>query len=195
MVKCRFSKSAGFTLIELMVTTGIMVVISTAVLVNNSAFGGTVNLRNLAYDVALTIRQAQVYGVSVKRFGSSFGYGYGVHFATSDSGEFILFADINDDGVYTTGEIVTPPSPYAFARGYTITDVRAGSAGGMCTGTSVATLDIVFKRPEPDARIRANGNTTLLGQGCVVLLSPRGDRIAVLVESTGQISVTAAPAP
>lgn len=193
MVNGRSDKCAGFTLIELMVTTGIMVIISTAVLVNNSAFGGTVNLRNLAYDVALTIRQAQVYGVSVKRFGASFDAGYGVHFSASDSGEFILFADVNDDGVYTTGEIVTPPSPYTFARGYTITDIRAGSSGVSCAGASVGSLDIVFKRPEPDARIRADGNTTLLDQGCVVLLSPRGDRIAVLMEATGQISVTTAP--
>lgn len=191
----RFSGAQkGFTLIELMVTTGIMVIISAVVLANNSAFGGTVNLRNLAYDIALTIRQAQVYGVSVKRFGTSFGAGYGVHFAANDAGEFILFADaISSNGLYDTGEIVTPPSPYTFAQGYQVVDLRAGAAGSSCSGTSVSNLDIVFVRPEPDARIRADGNGTLLDQGCVVLQSPRGDRIAVLVEATGQISVTAAP--
>lgn len=187
-------RNAGFTLVELMVTVGIMVLISTLVLVNNSAFGGTVNLRNLAYDVALTVRQAQVYGVSVKRFGSSFEAGYGVHFDMSDPGEFILFADaVSVNGLYDVGEIVAPPSPYTFAQGYQITDIKAGAGGSECTGTSVGTLDIVFVRPEPDARIRANSGTTLLEQGCVILTSPRGNRTAVLVEATGQISVTDAP--
>src|SRR3989344_9303934 len=52
----------GFTLIELLVVTGILVLISGLVLANNTRFGGAILLKNLAYDVGLSIREVQVYG-------------------------------------------------------------------------------------------------------------------------------------
>src|SRR3989344_4615422 len=49
----------GFTLVELMVVTGILVVITSLILANNTRFGGAVLLENLAYDIALSMRKAQ----------------------------------------------------------------------------------------------------------------------------------------
>ena len=72
------SRQAGFSLIELLVVTGVIAVISGLMLVSNSTFGGQILLQNLAYDIALTLRQAQVYGISVQRFGTSYGSSYGM---------------------------------------------------------------------------------------------------------------------
>src|SRR3989344_1409035 len=54
-------KTKGFTLIELLVVSAIVVMLATVILSSHGKFGGQVLLQNFAYDVALSIRQAQVY--------------------------------------------------------------------------------------------------------------------------------------
>src|SRR3989338_6906440 len=56
----------GFTLVELLVTLSLFVVLTTIVLFSQQKFNGSILLTNLAYDVALTIRQAQTFGVNVR---------------------------------------------------------------------------------------------------------------------------------
>src|SRR3989344_5480115 len=95
----------GFTLVELMVVTGIFVVITSLILANNTRFGGAVLLENLAYDIALSVRRAQVYGIAVRRFGEDdFSAGYGVNFTIGTPAVYILFADIypksTGNGIY-----------------------------------------------------------------------------------------------
>ena len=62
----------------------------------------------------------------------------------------------------------------------------SGSGSEVCGRSK---LDVVFKRPEPAAYVRANGETTLYNRGRVVLSSPRGDLRSIVVEVSGQISV------
>ena len=194
----------AFTLIELLVVTAIIVVVTGIILADNNRFGGVVQLENLAYDVALSIRQAQVYGISVARFStasvcagqpqsSNFCSGYGMHFDIRDPQHYEFFADVSGNGLYDPSENV-PPSPYTIANGFKIS--------ALCTTPPVGTescgataIDVVFKRPEPDAWISAGGASCILSNGpCeegarIVLTSPRGDTMSVVVEVNGQISV------
>jgi len=192
----------GFTLIELVVVVGIITVVTSIVLANNAKYGGSVLLQNLAYDIALSIRQAQVYGISVRGFGvnnSTFTVGYGMHFSTTDPTHYELFADLAGTGVYDANfnppENI-PPSPYVIGRGYKIKSLCATRNNNeQC---NFDTLDVLFKRPEPDARITARNGS---GQSCVennnqcqesariIIESPRGDVLSVVVDATGQISV------
>ncbi|MEN9561268.1 MAG: hypothetical protein RIQ56_541, partial [Candidatus Parcubacteria bacterium] len=70
---------------------------------------------------------------------------------------------------------------------------------GLSEDCSVTKLDILFKRPEPDAWISANEVSCLLSLGpCeessrVILQSPRGDFLSVIVDVNGQISVRRVP--
>lgn len=190
--------SKGFTLIELLVVTGIIVVVSTIVLADNNRFGGRVQLENLAYDIALSIRQAQVYGISVARFGSSvFSAGYGVHLDTSNFSTYVLFADVYPspgDGLFeaSQGELV---SSIDIPSGYKITKVCVPEGTDSASCTDVGSVDVAFQRPEPDAWISAGGVACIYGQGtCVdstriVVQSPRGDIMSVVIEANGQISV------
>lgn len=179
----------GFTLIELLVVTAIIVVVSSIVLVNNNRFGGVIQLENLAYDVALSIRQAQVYGTSVQRYGAGdFSKGYGMHFSENDPQHYELFADVNADGFFTSDENVVP-SPYTISSGFKVSALCVPEGTDAASCTRVSTLDIVFKRPETDAYIRKNGEAALNGSTRIVLMSPRGDVMSVLVGSNGQISV------
>ena len=56
----------GFTLIEMMVSVGIFALITTLIMVSGRSFGGSVLLTNLAYDVALSVRRAQTFGINVR---------------------------------------------------------------------------------------------------------------------------------
>ena len=164
-------------------------VVSGVVLVNNNRFGGQVQLENLAYDVALSIRQAQVYGISVQRYGAdNFSSGYGMHFTTDDNVHYELFADADEDGFFTTNENV-PPSPYTIRSGFQISHLCAPEGADATSCTHVSKLDIIFIRPEPGAFIRKNGESTTMESARIVLSSPRGDIMSVTVGANGQISV------
>ncbi len=65
----------GFSLIELIVVTGIFTVITAVVLANNAQFNNSVLLGNAAYDIALSVRQAQVYGLSTQAYSGEFQLG------------------------------------------------------------------------------------------------------------------------
>lgn len=169
--------------------SGILVLITSILLFNNARFGGVVILENLAYDVALSIRQAQVYGISVYRFGTGanpFDIGYGVHFETGGTPSvYVLFADASGNGIYDAGETVLSTT---IENGFIVSGLCTTSEGGSetCGRTK---LDILYKRPEPAAYVRANGETTLYSRARIILASPRGDEKSIAVEVSGQISV------
>jgi prepilin-type N-terminal cleavage/methylation domain-containing protein len=198
------SGSRGFTLIELLAVTAIIVLISAVVLADNNRFGGTVLLENLSYDIALTVRQAQVYGIAVTGFKAggtnAYGYGYGMHFDVTSPMTYILFADTAQTGVYSAGispsEIVQQTN---IQRGYGISKLCAPAGNDSATCNAVNSLDILFKRPEPDAYISGNGAPTFQGgqvisnalnsSARIVLRSPRGDTRSVVVQVSGEIAV------
>lgn len=86
---------AGFTLIELMVVITIFIVVTGVLLANYPAFGSKIVLENMAYEIALAMRQAQTYGLSVRTAGADTFPGFGIHFYTGSGGdkEFFLFAN------------------------------------------------------------------------------------------------------
>src|SRR6202012_1868912 len=88
-----------------------------------SKFDSSTLLRSLAYSVALSVRQAQVYGTSVLGTATSqsncatgvsgsyalsncYASAYGIYFNSASSGQYILFADLDGNGKYTAGENV-----------------------------------------------------------------------------------------
>ena len=194
-----FLKSGkGFTLMELLVVTAILVLVTGLMLANNRHFGGRILLENLAYDIALSVRQAQVYGISVRQFETgTFEIAYGAYFNSLSTRTYDLFGDVDANGLWDAGEDV-PPSPYDIERGHYIAQLCAPAGGDSATCTQASRLAIVFKRPEPDACIGINGNSAITGEykctngqdsARIVLRSPRGDEVSVVVERTGQISV------
>ncbi|MCH7529736.1 type II secretion system protein [Patescibacteria group bacterium] len=182
----------GFTLIEMLVSISIFAIITGVVLTRNAQFSGNILIGNLAYDVALSIRQAQVFGLSVREFevgGGRFDIGYGVNFDGSISDSYIFFADLDDDQKYDSP--LEAIETLTLRNGYTIANVCGVLPGGTrkCTAFSeILFLDVVFKRPDPDANI----NTNLLemySRAEITVASPTGKERMITVWSTGQISV------
>jgi prepilin-type N-terminal cleavage/methylation domain-containing protein len=204
---------AGFTLVELLVTITIFVLLTGVVLFSQSKFNSTILLTNLAYDTALTIRQAQTYGINIKEFntGSQGQFvPYGVHFDLTAPASFILFANLDydfanetDDGIYDRISINPGISlascqtengcvnRYSIKRGNTISDLcvdKTGTTDGDCS--TPTSLDIVFKRPNPDAFIRINNGGTTYNDATIVLKGADGVSIRkVFVQSNGLIEI------
>ena len=78
---------AGFTLIELMITITIVTLVTGIVMANYSSFNSVVLLKSQAYELALDLRSAQVYGVSVGGTTNSFRGAYGIYFDVANGNQ------------------------------------------------------------------------------------------------------------
>ena len=180
--------SKGFTLIELLVTLSLFVVLTTIVIFSQSKFNGSILLTNLAYDVALTVRQAQSYGVNVRETTSGSGdfkHAYGVHFDIdiTKNKQFLLFSDNTTvNSKYDTDDFIV--NTYKIKRGSYIKDICVG----VSPCSSVNTLDITFLRPNPDAIIKGDSATDET-EAKITISSSDGATRTVIIYSTGQISI------
>ena len=171
----------GFTLIELLVVSLIIVMITGTILFRQQGFSSSTLLRSLSYSVALSLRQAQVYGVSVREnmAGSgTFASGYGVYFSgtgPADDNHYLLFADkgngvldlssgsmdLNGNGILCElnedclAERFTIGNGRSAGADYTIKAFCAVSGGSdhCSVGSSplLTSLTVYFRRPNPDA--------------------------------------------
>ena len=226
----------GFTLIELMVVLAIVVLISLVILVSTSRFNSAILLRSLAYQVGLSVREAQLYGVAVHKgpnqdcafIGgtSNFCVSYGVHFVypmpSPPLPSYVIFADSNNNGVDDDVDSINTPLPpvtrFTAQYGFTTSNIcvlantgimkcattcpkdslgnallLSGAIGCTFPPTSldITSLDIAFKRPNPDAIISINGDSTNnFSSALIVVSAPGGATRAVSVSLTGQIVVT-----
>lgn len=197
-------------MIELMVTTSVIVIISSIVLFNFPSFASRILLENLTHEIALVVRQAQVYGIGIKQTSTGLFPAYGAHFDTATTPtedppnkKVIFFADIYPpafgetpagDGIYTAGRDVALET-FTIQRGNIISGLcyREGSAIDWSCGSGISLVDITFKRPEPEAHIRVNGTGSEVSSARITVTSPNpeiGDRY-ITVYSSGQIAVTA----
>lgn len=188
---------------EFLVSITLFTVITTIAVVSNGKFNSSVVLTNLAYEVALSIRQAQFYGISVKApsTSSAFDSGFGVHFdlASGQSTSYIIFEDrdpspgngtYNSNRQYDSGEAL---ETFQLRKGNYISRMCFnGSTSNCVTASSPASrrrVDITFLRPDPDAYIRRGDGQTYTRVD-VCLSSPDGSDRKIIVESTGQIAVS-----
>ncbi|MDP1707303.1 MAG: type II secretion system protein [bacterium] len=188
----------GFTLVELMVVLAIIVIISTVVLTSQTSFNKTLILANTAYDIALTIRSTQSFGIGSRAILGTTNVGHGVHFQRG--GSFILFADTSPSA--SCGRPDCSPGDYVYGAGDTFLQTYELNNGmtisnfcvdGLCTYSS---LDVVFLRPNPDAFISVDGSTfTNYAKACLIVTSPQGGEKYVSVSKSGQIIANASQCP
>ena len=182
-----FSKKnfGGFTIVELLIVLAVFAMLTSVVLARYRTFDTNAKFANASEDVVLALREAQVYGVGVKAGasscgGTSFDCAYGVHFSTSASNEIRLFVDVNGDGKYSgLGEDV---SVITWDNSISISGLSCG--GLPCTGY----LDVMFKRPNPDALI---GDLSGVGSNTFaqVVISNGSKTTTTTITSAGQISL------
>jgi type II secretory pathway pseudopilin PulG len=190
----RIPGNAGFSMVELLVSIGIIVLVLSVVVTNQRSFNSAVLLRGQAYEIALAMREVQLGAISSVSDGTGvFRSVQGVHFDTADNQKYRVFRDsttgTDSNNFWDSGEDV------GFSG---LLDPRF-----VLSGISVGTeLSIVFKRPNFDAIFVTdrNDNNSSVSSATSVLLTiglrgntdPEvcGENIRqIQITSAGQISV------
>jgi prepilin-type N-terminal cleavage/methylation domain-containing protein len=193
----------GFTLVEMVAVLGIFTLMTSIVLFNYTKFRSDTILTNMAYEVALSIREAQVYGVSARGVtvngDTDFSRAYGIYFPAINTPQYILFADSNDstpDFKFTGSDCIndggdTCVLPYTMQRNIQITALDfVESANGSCDDTE--RLSILFKRPNPEPVISKDdedGDRTI-SKAQITITAPDGAQRFVVIYNNGQVAVT-----
>lgn len=186
------NRKSGFALVELLLAIALFGLISTFLVLIYQKVGDQLFLTATGYDVGLSFRETQSYGVSVKARRVSetdtFESGYGLHFDTSSATTFVRFADAPDTEQY----FYTPSEAIGTLRIERNNRIKkfCGVFADNVEQCSLSFLDVVFVRPNPDANIRTNKSDTEEYKAArIYIASPTGDTRVIEVVSTGQISI------
>lgn len=205
-------QQAGLTLIEMIVVVSIFAVVASILFFNFSDFNTNISVRNLSQEIALMVRKAQTYATGVHNLdglttSSDLFPAYGMSFSARSTGsayspyakQFVLFADAAAAPGVTNRTYENGNSCGAPALGNECVEMFGITTGdkitSLCTDqgcSSDTTVNIVFRRPSPDAEICiATGGacSSRLSFVKIVIQSAQGVERAVVVWNTGQISV------
>ncbi|QQG46147.1 MAG: prepilin-type N-terminal cleavage/methylation domain-containing protein [Candidatus Niyogibacteria bacterium] len=181
----------GFTLLELVVTVGVVLIISLLILADFPEFTRRLELSRTAQAVASSFRQAESAALAVREFSAEVFPAYGLHFENLPAKSYVFFADIDQD--YKTS------SPDGFYDGpseevdtFTInTPVEiykiCGGESGEGADCSITRLDVLYARPNPDIYIITDKGSFLNVEIFVRLTTGAEKKIAIW--TTGQLSI------
>lgn len=185
MRNIRKSTQSGFTIFELLVVLSIMIVISGVSIYKYRDFTEVSRLKNIAQDVALTLKEAQTFGVTTYESASGFEHGYGVYFSKSTPRRYTFFVDTDDNYWYSIAD--TDLREEWLETGYYLSDICVGPVSTEdCTPTEIA---ISFRRPVLTAHARISSVTGDENGARLHFQSPEGRERVVHTTVTGQIYV------
>ncbi len=170
----------GFTVLELVVVIGIMVMLLTITLPNFNGFNTNQTVDTEADKLFSILRQAQIWALTGQTVGGVH-YNYGLHFVLCTSGlvcQYTLFYDIDNDKLYDVGEAVSN-GDRVFLKGVYVRYI---------TPVINNTLDIVFNAPL--GTIYFNGNPTT-DEAAIIIggLNTSRHRIITVRGDSGQINI------
>lgn len=182
-------QSRGFSLIELMVTIAIVILVTSISLARYGSFNNSVLLKSQAFEVALDIREAQLFGVSISgRSNNDFRGAFGVHFDISSTGSANVYRLFQSDvdNQYQAGEEVG--DSYTIDPRFLITGITTDQSGCDPQQASVA-----FRRPNFDALLWTSGGGSCMSPGWIridlaAVVDPVVTRSVVIYQS-GLITV------
>jgi type II secretory pathway pseudopilin PulG len=195
----------AFTLVELMVSLGVVIVLTTILLYRYPETAVRLTLVNASHTAALLVREAQVRGSAIDSVNSSLG-GYGVYVALAQPNKFVLFGDlvtsaIGPYGVAIGNGLFESASPNetktttTLPSRYVISKLCVGSGFpftcNSANNPAITSLTISFTRPNPVPSIYVNNTGTTQPAACIELRSPQaplsGHVRSVQVYSSGMI--------
>jgi len=153
------------------------------------SFNSAVLLKNQAFEIALDIREAQVFAISVRGNTSQFREEYGVYFslAANENKQYVFW---QDDGT-TFNPRYDPPfeeiNTITLDNRFSVVDICLNDAPTPCNTDAVS---ISFARPNFDATIVSD--TGFVAQTAQIIIAPDNDLSftrSIYITSTGQITV------
>lgn len=169
-------------------------IVTALVMVRYGAFNSVVLLKNQAFEIALDLREAQVFAISARGSGSGsvseFREEYGVYFAKNSPTSYIFFRDNGTDNPprYNTGEMLG--TPRLLDNRFEIIEI--------CVNTVTVTescqnsrdnLAVSFARPDFDAKFFAGGSSVNSAYVTIAgVVDPSVTR-SIIISATGQITV------
>lgn len=190
--------------------------LAATITVQQSQFNSSTLITDTAYTVALSVRQAQTFGLSSSAAGSSNNAGYGISFGQSPT-YYTQFAD-TIPAVGSESDLLYCPHPaadigkpterpgncfydppgeklrqYNFTNGYKITNIWYNSTGVWSSFNPAGTwsLDVLFERPNLSTVFTlSNGGSHLSMSGAVIdITSPAGNLRCVVITQLGEVYV------
>lgn len=186
MFLCSNDKRAecGITLIEILVVLFILTVVSAIVFIDFRASQRRFALQNAAQQLALDVRKAQAFSLQAKEVGGSTPARFGIHI-DGDSTSYILFGDINDNGLYdASGELVDKPSLPPSINFPPVVATLRNSVGNLCGSPSK--IDITFKPPDPIVTIIGSSQCF---KACIYLSGQGVGQKFVGITETGLVNI------
>lgn len=209
----------GFSLVELLIVLGIIVIITAIVLLSHTSFNRSILVTNTAYSVAVSIRQAQSFGLSSRAFSGYNNAGYGIFFDADDLTHYTLFGDIGGSGAPSwcpKGATGTPEAKpgnctyesaservttYGLGQGFSMTDFCGITPTGTkyCASDTLFNMAVVFMRPNTESIITGlvgggrDATKVELSCGVAWIKAPgaAGATRCVTISQTGQVAVPA----
>jgi type II secretory pathway pseudopilin PulG len=187
----RLPGNAGFSMVELLVSIGIIVLVLSVVVTNQRSFNSAVLLRGQAYEIALAMREVQLGAISSVSDGTGvFRSVQGVYFNTAeaDNQKYRVFRDsatgFDSNNFWDDGE------DFGFSG---LFDPRFELRRIEYGTNEVNRLSIVFKRPNFDAIFVTNeAGNTLTEQSVDIVIGLRGGETDVCGEDVRTIQITSA---
>jgi len=192
------SKKAGFTLVELMVVITIATLMMTTLIVQQRTWSDKLSVDSQTYELALMIRQAQIYSLGVKgdtaATSDNFDVGYGVFINKLNNDRYIFFADLNKDGKYTSGEEIETVVLNNGVTIYKFCGIRIGNE--ICSNLGLLSqMTVSFFRPEVNAitgfySSTGNAISGFVAPATIYLRSANGKETSIKIQENGQVSIT-----
>lgn len=198
-LKIKSNKSRGFTLLELIAVMVISTIIMTAFIVVQGRWNDQIAVSAQGYEMALYMRQAQVYSLGVREYsdgvGDKFSIGYGVYFNIAEPDRYYFFVDKNRDLEMNAGETL---ETIVFNRGVSVKSLCGENNSGAqrCyPQNGINQIAVTFYRPNPNAVVKffnsaGSVNTSVGSPATIYLESLGGQQATLVVDSNGQISTT-----
>ncbi|GEM_PF-2144681 len=199
--------SAGFTMVEIVIILGIIVMISAILLANFPGFSQAINLQRSSQQLALAFRKTQSMALAVREVDLGVGgiggllpghhtpsaYGVSIDYARGQS-TYIVFADFNAGGgkagVYDPANDYIVETASLVGAGIFISSMVTDPSGA---NQNQSVLNIAFSVPTANMNIQSNGSQVLTAQVARFELRGRAalslNKKTVTVVTTGQIAI------
>lgn len=190
----------AFTLIEVVVVTGVMAIIASLMLANFPRFNKQIAVEREARKLVLALRKAQFYALAVREFNPTFNDdpfcvnppvrfpGYGLFLSNADQSRYFIYGDVSCSKYYENSPIEEIAEAANFESKISIISIKGFDMSVCAGGCELDEISVLYIRPGPSALIRSEGVNYNYAE--FVLSSADGTvQKKVVARFTGQVSI------